>query len=97
MIVRIRWTESAAAALESVQDYIAKDDPRAAFEVAQRIRIVVGQLEEHPKRGRRGRVRGTYELVVDGVPYIVPYRIKNNEFQILSVYHRSRKWPSAVG
>jgi len=95
--VQIRWTEPAARALESIQDYIAKDNPRAAFEIAQRIRIVVGQLEEQPKMGRRGRVRGTYELVIDGVPYVVPYRIKNTEIQILSVYHTSRKWPSAFG
>lgn len=91
--MRIRWTVPALRALESIQDYIAKDNPRAAFEVAQRIRIVVGQLEEQPKMGRKGRVRGTFELVVDGLPYIVPYRIKNTEIHVLNVYHTSRKWP----
>ncbi|MEE8528591.1 MAG: type II toxin-antitoxin system RelE/ParE family toxin [Gammaproteobacteria bacterium] len=66
--MRIRWTEPAARALESIQDYIAKDNPRAAFEVAQRIRGAISQLEEHPKIGRTGRVRGTYELVLYGLP-----------------------------
>jgi len=91
--VRIRWTKPAADALGSIQDYIAKDNPQAAFEVAQRIGNTVGQLEEYPEIGRSGRVRGTYELVIHDLPYIVPYRIKKQEIHILSVYHTSRKWP----
>lgn len=93
MIVRNRWTDPAAQALLRIQDYVARDNPRAAFEVTHRIGVAVGQLEEHSRIGRAGRVRGTYELVVHGIPYIVPYRIKKKEVQILSVYHTSRKWP----
>ena len=52
-------------------------------------------LGDHPKIGRIGRVAGTYELVIPGIPYIVPYRILNQEVQILSVYHTSRKWPES--
>ena len=91
--MRITWTEPAARALENTQDYIARDNRRAAFEVAQRVRLAVTQLEDHPKLGRSGRVRGTLELVIPGIPYIVPYRIKCKEIQILSVFHTARKWP----
>lgn len=87
------WTKPAAAALASIQDRIATGNPRVAFEVTNRIRIAVNQLEEHPSSGRTGRVRGTSELVIYGLPYIVAYRIKKEEVQILSVYHTSRKWP----
>ncbi len=45
--------------------------------------------------GRKGRVRGTHELVINSKPYIVPYRIKKSEIQVLSVYHTSRKWPES--
>jgi len=93
--VRIRGTEPAAAALARIQDHISNDNPRAAFEVIRRIRIAVSQLAVHPKIGRPGRVRGTYELVIHDLPYIVPYRIKKDEVQILSVYRTSRKWPEA--
>ena len=79
----------------AIQDYIARENPRAAFEVAQHIRVAVDQLRDHPQMGRRGRVRGTNELVIRGRPYVVPYRIKNSEIQILSVYHTSRKWPES--
>ncbi len=93
--MQVKWTEPAAKALENIQDYIAKDNPRAAFEVAQEIQLAVSKLEEYPKTGRTGRVIETRELVIHRVPYIVPYRIWKKEVQILSVYHTSRKWPDA--
>jgi toxin ParE1/3/4 len=93
--VRVRWTNPAAKALLAIQEYIARENPRAAFEVAQHIRFAVEQLRDHPRLGRKGRVRGTYELVIHGIPYIVPYRVKKREIQVLSVYHTSRKWPES--
>ncbi|MFQ5330104.1 MAG: type II toxin-antitoxin system RelE/ParE family toxin [Thermodesulfobacteriota bacterium] len=93
--MQVKWTEPAARALESIQDYIAKEKPRAAFEMAQKIRHATEQLNDHPKLGRTGRVRGTYELVITGIPYIVPYRVKGKEVHILSVHHAARKWPEA--
>ena len=84
-------------ALESIQDYIAKDNRRAAWEVAQKKRQTVILLKEHPRLGREGRVRGTYELVIPGlpyiVPYLVPYRVKGSEIQVLTVFHGAKKWP----
>jgi plasmid stabilization system protein ParE len=43
--------------------------------------------------GRPGRVHGTSELVVDGTPFIVAYRIRDETVEILAVLHSSRKWP----
>jgi len=94
--VRIRWTQPAASALDRIQNYLANENPRAAFAVVHRIQIAVSQLHEHPRIGRSGRIRGTYELVIHNLPYIVPYRIQNKEVQILSVYHTSRKWPEKL-
>lgn len=93
--MRVRWTETAAKALEDIQDQIAENNRRAAFEVAQRIRVMTDFLKDHPKIGRIGRVAGTFELVIPGIPYVVPYRIRNQEVQILTVYHASRKWPES--
>lgn len=47
---------------------ITKDNRRAAWEVPQKIRQTVKQLKEHPRLGREGRVRGTYELVIPALP-----------------------------
>ena len=91
--MKIRWTIPAARAFENIQDYIAKDNPSAAWDVAQKIQRAVQRLVAYPHLGRVGRVFGTYELVISGIPYIVPYRIQNDEIQILTVFHASRKWP----
>ncbi len=93
--MNIRWTGPAAVALKSITDHIARDNPPAAYRVAQRIKVAVAQLAEHPRLGRVGRVRDTYELIIPGMPYIVAYRVGKLEVQILSVYHTSRKWPEA--
>ena len=91
--MKIVWTEPAARALESIQDYIGKDNRRAAWDVAQKIKQTVVLLKDHPRLGREGRVRGIYELVIPDLPYIVPYRMKDREIQILTVFHAARKWP----
>ena len=91
--MKVVWTEPAAQALELIQDFIARDSAKAAWEVAQLIRQAVTRLEMHPLSGRRGRVCETYELVIAGLPYILPYRIHDGEIQVLNVYHTARKWP----
>ncbi|MFT5397134.1 MAG: toxin ParE1/3/4 [Gammaproteobacteria bacterium] len=91
--MKIIWTEPAANAFEQIQDYIAKDNAAAAYQVAMTIEATVQNLILHPKMGRIGRVRNTYELVISNTPFIVAYRIKSEEIHILSVFHTSRKWP----
>ncbi len=49
-------------------------------------------LAEHPELGRVGRVGGTRELVVTGTPYLLVYRIRGDELQILRVLHGRRQW-----
>ena len=89
------WTKPAANSLATIQDYIAKDNPPAAYNITQKIYHSVSQLTNHPELGRVGRVKDTHELIVPGLPFIVPYRIKDKEIQILAVYHTSRKWPES--
>jgi toxin ParE1/3/4 len=54
------------------------------------------RLEQFPQSGRPGRIEGTHELVIPGLPYIIPYRIVNGMIRLLSVIHTSRKWPKEL-
>lgn len=45
--------------------------------------------------GRPGRIPGTRELIFPSLPYIVPYRIRGEIVEILSVFHAARKWPES--
>lgn len=88
------WTKPALRHLEEIQDFIALDNPAAAFAVAEKIRKSVKiRLPDFPLSGRDGRVAGTRELVVPHTPYVIPYRVRKNRIEILAVYHASRRWP----
>jgi toxin ParE1/3/4 len=93
--MRVTWTRPALRELEAIGDYIARDDPVAAGEVVKRILDHTEVLEAHPHIGRPGRIANTRELVVTGTPFIVPYRLRDDGAQILSVFHSARKWPES--
>jgi toxin ParE1/3/4 len=65
----------------------------AARRMAERIEEAVAGLSSHPEMGRPGRVPETRELIVPGTPYIVPYRLKEDVVEILTVLHAARRWP----
>ena len=45
------------------------------------------RLTEFPRMGHTGRVAGTYEWVVRGLPYIIVYQADVTEVLILGVFH----------
>jgi addiction module RelE/StbE family toxin len=94
--MRIRWLRAALGNLQQEAEYIAQEDPAAALRVVGRIGDAVRYLEDHPSMGRPGRVPGTRELVVSGTPYIVPYRVRGQDIEILRVFHTARKWPTRI-
>ncbi len=79
--------------LEDIYERIAADNPDAAPRVIEQIRIAVERLQEFPMIGRKGRVEGTRELVIAGTPYIVPYRVRDDVVQIITVLHNAQRWP----
>jgi toxin ParE1/3/4 len=79
--------------LRLIRRFIAADHPGAAAQAAKRILDTVAYLRDHPGIGRAGRIPGTRELVVPGLPYIVPYRVKSTAIQILGVLHVAQEWP----
>lgn len=91
--MHVRWLANARANLLTIAEYIARDNPIAAYAVHEAILRQVGRLAEHPRVGRPGRVKGTRELVVSGTPYIVAYRVARGGVTILRVLHGAQEWP----
>ncbi len=91
--MRVRWLDQAVYDLKVVREYIARDDPTAAGEVARRIREAVRIVADYPAAGRPGRVPHTREVIVNGTPYIIPYRIRAGMVEILRVLHAAQEWP----
>jgi len=91
--MRIQWTKGAERNLEQVEEYIVQDNPRAAVSTVLKIIKAVELLKEQPALGRVGRAVDTRELIINGTPYIVPYRVKDGRIQILRVLHGAMRWP----
>ncbi len=91
--MRLRWTTPAAQDLYNIVLRIQRDNPDAAAKVAQALYDGCGKLVNFPRRGRRGRIEDTRELVFHGLPYIVVYRIQDQNLEILRIYHGAQDWP----
>ena len=91
--MKVRWSAPALRDLEAIGDYIARDNPATANRVVLRILDQTEMLTAHPEIGRPGRIAETRELVITDTPYIVPYRLRSAEIEVLAVFHGARKWP----
>jgi plasmid stabilization system protein ParE len=79
--------------LEDIHERIAGENPAAAQRIISRVRSAVERLATAPGIGRPGRIIGTRELVIAGTPYIVPYRVKDDAVQIITVLHAAQRCP----
>ena len=88
--VRLRFTAEARQHIAAIFSYIGDRNPVAATQVVARIRAAAEQLAEFPRMGHVGRVPGTHEWVVRGLPYIIVYQTSADEVLILGVFHAAQ-------
>lgn len=79
--------------LAVIRDYISADNAEAAQKTALRILAQGESLISQPQKGRPGRVLDTRESLVPHLPYIIVYRIKKEQIEILRVLQTSRRYP----
>jgi len=79
--------------LEDIYERIAADNPDAAPRIIERNSDRGGALAGISHDRSPGRVADTRELIISGTPYIVPYRIKGEFVQIITVLHSAQRWP----
>ncbi|MFL5039394.1 MAG: type II toxin-antitoxin system RelE/ParE family toxin, partial [Xanthobacteraceae bacterium] len=77
--MRVLIREVAYHDLDRIYAWIAKDRPRSADTVLERILESVERLGQLPYMGHTGRGPGTYEWVIPGLPYILVYEIREEE------------------
>ena len=94
--MRIRYSDEAVADLQAIVSFGMKEglpDPRA---FVRRLRDRLKILAEHPMAGRVGRVDGTRELPLAGLPYIAIYLVsyETETVDVIRVLHGAQMWPS---
>ena len=88
-----RWP---LAALEGIADHAAADNPAAAYRLVVALTKRAGALLSiSPMAGRVGRARGTRDLVLADLPYIIAYRV-TDRVEILAVVRGAREWPKLL-
>jgi toxin ParE1/3/4 len=92
--MEVRWSLQAADDLERIVKYIQQDNPEAARRAAQTIYERAGGLQTLPNRGRPGRVNGTRELALPPLPFVIVYRVLQDDVvEIANVIHGAQRWP----
>ena len=94
--MKIAWTRLALADIRHTRDYTAQENSDAADLVLERIEKAVHNLKAFPHLGRSGRVKNTRELIILGTPYLVAYRVRKSNLEILAAIHGARRWPESL-
>ncbi len=91
---QIRWSAESVRDLEEIHDFIARNSPRYAAAVAERLVAAVGRLERFPESGRvvpeldepqvREVIHGSYRIV---------YELRGELVEVLTVFRASRLFP----
>lgn len=85
-----KWSLNAIEDLIEAVDFIAEENPKAAYEVMDKIKARALILDEHAEIGTLGRTKGTRELVVLKLPFMIIYSVSREE--ILNIFHTSKEW-----
>jgi toxin ParE1/3/4 len=93
----IRWSAEAVADLTEIHEYIARNSPRYATAVVERLIGAVGQLSDFPESGRivpeldipavREVIHGSYRIV---------YELRDGGVDVLTVFRASRLFPTLL-
>jgi toxin ParE1/3/4 len=87
----VRYDARAIKDIETIHNYIARDDPVAAARVVSRIERAIQRLAVSPLSARPGHVPGTRILAVAGLPYVVIHRVRGDAVDIVAVLHAARR------
>ncbi len=90
--MRIRWTVPAADDLASIKSYLQQHYPQFGEPTVRTIYERIRALKASPYRGRPGHRKGTRELPLTPLPYVVVYSVKPEAVEILHIHHGAQDW-----
>ena len=92
--VRLRWSEQAVRDLAEIHDYIARNSPRYAALVAERLVAAVDRVRDFLASGRVVPELGDPAVreVVHGA-YRIVYELGPAGAEVLTVFRASRRFP----
>lgn len=94
-MTRVVWARPALEDVQEIRTYIARDSPRYARRVAERLFATVDRLHRHPLSGRVVPELGqpTVREVIEP-PYRIVYRVRAETLEVVAVVHSARQFPA---
>ncbi|MGK2922304.1 MAG: type II toxin-antitoxin system RelE/ParE family toxin [Methyloceanibacter sp.] len=89
--MRVRYTPRAFADREEIFAYLDARNPRAAREVKAFIKERIARLAGNPRRSPLIRAFGVHAHWLGRYPYIIYYRIVEDEIWIIHIRHVARE------
>jgi toxin ParE1/3/4 len=89
--MRVRYTPRAFADREAIFEYINRRNPRVAQEIKVYLEKRISELGDLEIRHRVIPKLGVHALWVGRYPYIVYYRVGNDEISIVHIRHAARR------
>lgn len=86
--MRIKYLSLAVLDLAEIRAYISTNNPDAAWRVGSSLKESINALKQFPNLAKPGRVFGTREMntpKIGKTTYVVVYRVRQEEIQILRV------------
>lgn len=85
--MRIVWGDGAREDFLAAIAFLRANSPRGAERIGERILKCIALLERFPELAPVSRHRGLRQLVVPSTPYLVVYRIADDQIEIRAVIH----------
>jgi plasmid stabilization system protein ParE len=89
--MNVRYTPRAFADREWIFDYLEKRSPAAAREVQAFVNAQINTLGSFPERHPLVRELGVRVLWLGRYPYLVYYRVHDNEVTVVHIRHAARR------
>jgi plasmid stabilization system protein ParE len=90
----VNWTETAAAQLQAVRDFIARGSPGYAQALAERVIRRTELLAEFPRLGAKVPEYGDESIrELFEHPVRIVYRVTGDAVEVVAVIHASRRMP----
>ncbi|PJI41456.1 MAG: hypothetical protein CTR54_13745 [Rhizobium sp.] len=91
--MRILWAGSALLELIALRAYIAQYHPQAAARIAAEIVATAELLVLNPALGTALPKPGYRRLVIGGTVYVLIYRLRDEDLEIVEVFDARRRCP----
>lgn len=89
--MEVRYSRRAIRDLDAILAYVSRDNPTAASKLVAQIRSFVMILAEQPGLGRKVSQLKARMSPVPRTSYLVFFRTRGSELQILQVRHGKRR------